>query len=329
MPFNIHFDLKWLIVPILIIVGLLIFGNYHSYSKNKQLETYNRQLEGNLSKLERQMQEANKQLGVSKSELITQEELAKRVQKDKEELDKDFEIFKKKYNLVIKNRDRTIASLKQKINGGTTNVIVSWDQDGCKGIEDRCVISYNWEDHLKRFRLKDPNIFTPNDEIFESDQIFKIYGEIYQQKDSSLQTRRLVLREVYKDENGEYRPVPNGKADIIDSEFQYSNAPLIRQNLFRLRAIMLGSITAFPDNGHLRMGLGLEFFSWKDFGVNSHIAFDFEDIKQIEPRVGLEYSPVLFGEELNLAIGISAGTPFANMFKDYSLNLDLIFYINQ
>jgi len=316
------------------ILGFLQYTSCNNKKHNSRLETYKRQVEGQLSEQERELQKMRTDLGVSRSELITQQELVERLKKDKEEVDKDFEEFKEKHNLIIKSRDRTIASLKQRLEGGTTDVVVSEDEEGCKGLEDRCVISYNWADHLGRFKLQDPNIFQKDNEIFESEQIFKIYGEIYEQKDGSLQIRRLVLREVFEDENGEYKPISDAKADIVDSQFDYHNPPPSEQldfnwkDLFRLRAIALGSVTTFPDSGDLRLGLGLEFFSWKGLGVNTHVAFDFKDAKKIEPRLGLAYNPTIFGKELNLAIGVSAGTPFANMFKDYSVNLDLIFYIN-
>lgn len=314
------------------ILGFLQYNNYNNKKHNDALETYKRQVSGQLSEKERKMQEMKTELGVSRSKLITQQDLTKLLKKENEEIDNQFEEFKRKHDLVIKSRDKTIASLKQKINGGTTNVIVSGGQDECSGIEDRCIISYDWEDHLKRFKLKDPNIFNSNDEIFESEQIFKIYGEIYKQKNGSLQTRRLVLREVYKDKDGKYVPVPDAKAEIVDSDFQYSDSPTIEEwqwkDLFRLRLLSVGSITMFPDNGLLRIGLGLEFFSWNGVGVNTHVALDFNDINNLEARIGASYNPTIFGRELNLAIGMSAGTPFINIFKDYSLNLDLIFYIN-
>jgi hypothetical protein len=321
----------------IIAVGILGFLQYNSCNNskhNERLETYQRQVQGQLSEKERELQKMKTELGISKSELVTQQELAERLKKDKEEIDKEFEKFKEKHNLIIKSRDRTIASLKQKLEGGTTEVVVSEDKEGCKGLEDRCVISYNWADHLGRFKLKDPNIFEKGNEIFESEQIFKIYGEIYEEKDGSLQTRRLVLREVFEDENGEYKPIPDAKADIVDSKFDYHNPPPAEEldwswtDLFRLRAIALASVTAYPGSGDLRLGLGLEFFDLEGFGINTHVGLDFKDAKKIEHRLGISYNPTIFGKELNLAIGASVGTPYANMFKDYSVNLDLIFYIN-
>lgn len=303
---------------------------------NEKLATYERQLKGQLTEKEREMQKMHKDLGVAQSELVSREELIKRLEKDKEELDASFERFKKEHNLQIVSRDRTIASLEQKLKGGNSSaevIPVSPNEGGCSGIETRCVISYNWEDNLKRFKLTDPNIFERGNEIFESEQIFKIYGEIYEQEDGSLQTRRLVLREVYQNEKGEYIPIPDAKADIIDSQFEYHNPPTIETefswlDLFRLRAIALGTVTAFPDSGALKLGLGLEFFQFKGFGVNTHTALDFKDVEKWEQRLGVAYNPTILDQELNLGIGLSAGTPFAKFGQEWSFNIDLIFYLH-
>ena len=74
--------------------------------------------------------------------------------------------------------------------------------------------------------------------------------------------------------------------------------------------------------------MALEFFHWKGLGINTHTAFDFKDVNNIEQRVGFAYSPNLFDLDLNVAIGISAGTPIVKPFKQYSINTDLIFYLN-
>ena len=312
-------------------IGMISFGGFFMRScqvkENERLQTYNRQLQGQLSDKEREMQKLRTDLGVSESELLTEKELNKRLNEDKEEQSKSFDKFKKDHQLAIKSRDKTIASLKQKLSGGTTVV----DLNGCENIS-QCLIGYSWSDPFNRFKLKDPNIFEKDNEIFESEQIFKIYGEVWQQKDGSLQTRRLVLREVVLGEDGEYTPVPNGKADIIDSKFEYRNPPSLEdwtwRDLFKLRVVAFPSLTAFPDNGRVRLGVGAEFLNWKGLGINTHTAFDFKEIEKVEQRLGLSYSPRVLDTELNLAVGLSVGTPFVRPLKDYSFNIDLIFYIN-
>ena len=276
------------------------------------------------------MQSANHELGVLHSQLRSQDELMKQIKKDKEEVDKNFEKFKKKHNLIIKSKDLTIAKLEQQIDGGNSGVDLDPSCDDFR----KCVVGYSWSDHLGRFKLLDPNIFEPDNEVFTANQLFKIYGEVWSQKDGSLQIRRLVLREVYLGEDGEYKPIIDAKAEIVDSDFQYHNPPpdpRIKSSwldLFRLRGIALGSVTAFPDIGQTKLGLGLEFFSVSGFGINTHTALDFRNIKKTEQRLGVEYSPSIFGVDLNVAIGFSAGTSFMHMFKDYSLNVDVLFYLN-
>jgi hypothetical protein len=317
----------------LIAVGLMLFFQSHSCNKkvNEELQTYNRQLQGQLSDKERELQKAHHEKGLLKSELITRDELNKRLEEDNEEKDKNFENFKKEHNLQIKSKDKTIASLKQTITDGTSTVIVSNEAECNLG---SCIIGYNWEDSLGRFKLKDPNILEKGNETFESSQLFKVYGEIWEQQDGSLQTRRLVLREVYKDSSGEFKDIDGAKADIVDSEFQYHNPPEIETefdwtDLFRLRAIALGGVEALPEGGDLRLGLGLEFFNWEGLGVNTHTSFDFDDPKNIGQYLGLAYSPNFFDFDWNLGLGVSIGTPFYKFFQEYSFKVDLIFYLHE
>lgn len=318
-----------------IVLGALGTFKLNSCMKSKyeeQLATYQRQLAGQLSDKERELQAANNELGVAKSELVTQKELAKRLAKEKEELDAKFQAFVKKHDLEIASKDETIAKLNQQITGGNSGTVIT----GCDSLKEAvkaCVIEYNWEDPLKRFKLHDPNIFVLNNEIFNSSQYFKVYGEVWKQKNGSLQTRRLVLREMQKAEDGTFTEIPNAKAEIVDSDFTYSNEPVDPgawgwRDLFRLRFIMGADINLYPNAGKTNLGAGLEFFSYKGFGINTHTVIDFKDIKQSEQHLGIAYNPTLFGSQLNLAVGASVGTPFRTMFKDYSIGLDLIFYIN-
>lgn len=321
--------------PWVLLTIILFGGGYFSKwlsDENDKIKTYNRQLKGQLTEKEKELQQLNTDLGLSASELVTQKELAKRIKEDKEELDKKFEAFKKKHDLEIVSRDKTIASLKQEVKNGNTNVtIVNPDNLNCDNA-NKCAISYVWSDPHNRFNLNDPNIWEKKNEIFESKQVFKIYGEVYEQEDGSLQTRRLVLREVVQDEKGNYVPIEGGKANIIESKFEYDNPPKLDlekswKDLFKLRLIAVGSVTAFPDSGATKFGLGLEFFNWEGLGVNTHTAFDFQEAENTELRLGLSYSPTVFDQKLNLGLGVSAGTPFGNFFNEVSTNIDLIFYV--
>lgn len=325
----------------LIVIGIM--GTFQLRScqqeENERLATYSRQLKGQLSDKERELQKANLDLGVAQSELLSQKDLAKRLKKDKEEVDNKFDEFVKDHDLVIKSKDKTIARLRRKLLGGTTEVGFVGTCTELKDLTGKksCAITYSWEDSLSRFKLDDPDIFTKGNEVFESNQIFKVYGEVWEQKDSSLQIRRLVLREVHLGENGEFVPTPNGKAEIIDSKFEYHNPPADPaletdwRDLFRLRAIGIGSVALLPGTGMTKLGIGAEFFNWNGWGLNLHTALDFDNLEKLHLGVGTSYSPRPFGTDLNLAIGLSASTTVhgKDSFRELCLNLDLIFYINQ
>lgn len=328
---NLNFNLAWILVPIVVIIGLTVL-NVGQCNSNTDLETYNRQLGGDLTLAEHKLQSANNKLGVSNSELMTQKELAEKLQKDNEEKDEAFEKFKEENNLVIKSRDRAIAELKQKIKGGTSEVILP-DVVECIDLKKKCLIGYHWQDNLGRFQFSDPNIFNSGDETLETSQMFRIHGEIYEQKDGSLQTRRLVLREVYKDaESGEYKDIPDAKADIIDSDFQYHNPPSIETewnwtNLFTLRPIVLGSVKMIPDIGNMDIGVGLEILGAWGVGLNTHTSFNFSDPRRIGQYIGLSYSPTFFGKDLNFGLGLSIGTPFYKFGQEADFKIDLLFYL--
>lgn len=326
MKLDMKLDVKWLIIPVIIIAGFVAFTTYQ-HKNNEKLETYNRQLSGDLTSMEQELQDAHHELGVMESQLLSEKELAKRWKNSKEATDKKFRKFIKRHNLKIKSMDNAIARLKQKIKGGQSEAVPT----NCT-INKECTISYVWRDKHNRFILKDPNIFEKNNEEFESNQVFAIRGIIAEQKDGSLQVRRITLSEVRKNSKGEYESILGGKAKIVESDFQYSNLPDTAtestwKDLFTLRPIVLGSVAAFPDSGDLKLGLGIELFNYKGFGINTHTGFSFTDIKKIEQRIGLSYNPTILGNPLNLAIGVSAGTPFAYFGSRWSANVDLIFYL--
>ena len=314
--------IKSKIFPWLLLFGTLLFLVFQLKTSN-ELDTYNRQLSGALTDKERDMQKLNTDLGLAKAQLLTQQELAKRLQEDKEETDKNFQDFIKEHNLQIKSRDKTIAKLKQQINGGTSVVVVP-DTEGCKGIEGRCVVSYSWEDLLKRFKLEDPDIFKQNNETFTSNQIFKVYGEVYEQRKGSLEVRRLVLREVYRKPDGSYEPIPDAKANIVDSSFEYSNSPAeqSKQKFFNPRLIAVGSVDYNLDKVTSSFGLGIEALHIKKLSLGVVLAPNFEHLKDTKIMLGIDYTPSL---DLNLALGFFVGSPITHL--EYTFSLGAIFYI--
>lgn len=329
MAFNVKLDIKWLIIPILLIISLSVFNTYQ-YNNNEELETYNRQLNGDLNSTERELQNSNYELGLSKSKLVTQKELNEILKNENEEKNEKFDNLVKKHKLEVKSRDISLARLKQQIKNGITITTIdpSCNMDDLQG----CIISYQWKDPHDRFKLKDPNIFQKNNETFESSQLFRIRGEVWQQKNGSLQTRRISLVEVYRSETGEYKDIDGAKAEIIDSDFKYSNAPFVEewkwQNLFRLRAVAISGVEILPNSGNLKFGLGVEFFTLYGFGIGSYTSLDFQHPELISQNISLQYNPTIMNTELNLGLFISIGTPFANFFNDYQFNSGMVFYLN-
>jgi len=318
-------NLKIIGIVLAIIAVFFIGHKLGSYLNDNKLETYNRQLQGQLTEKEKQLQEQNKSLGIARSQLVTQKELADQLQQSNEELDYKFQSFIKKYNLEIASRDLTIDQLKQKITDGNSTVTVG---KSCTDLSKDCIISYSWEDTLGRFKLQDPNIFTKHDEVFYANQLFRVYGETYRQKNGSLQTRRIVLREVYL-KDGKYVEIPDAKVEVVDSNFTYTNPPIleIEPKLFNLRLIAVAGVNIIKDAGVTKFGTGVEFMSYKDVGLNSHLAFDFRDLKRSEIRLGAEYNLKLFDTQTNIGLGIALGTPLEKLFNDYTLSLNSIFYI--
>jgi hypothetical protein len=325
----------WVVIAVLAIGGTAGILKIKSCAnaENEQLQTYNRQLQGQLSDKERELQSAHYDIGVAESKFMTQQQLAEKLKKDKEDISKEFDSFVASHNLQIESYQKTIAELNQIIHGGTSSVVVDSSTDlACKDIE-KCKVSYSWRDNYNRFRLVDPNIFAQGNETFTSSQHFRIVGKIYKQKDGFLKISQLTLKELYlADGNSDYQEIPGGELKIDTSEFDYSeDRPIAKEySLFRLRAIAMGSVTALSSNGSgaLSLGFGLEWFSYKGFGISSSLGFDFKDIKHFAPYIGVEYNPTILGTELNLGIGTSIGTPFTGLFKEYIWNVNLIFYLN-
>lgn len=316
-----------IIISVIILISVFTIGYFVGHHKNSlELETYKRQVSGKLSQKEEALESANNDLGIAKSQLLSQQALNEQLKKDKEEYNQKFQDFIKKYNLEIVSRDQTIAELKQTTVGGTTEVNgVQINSDSTS-----TSISYSYTDPQKRFHLIDPDIFKPNNETLITDQKFKITGEIYKQKDGSLETRRLVLREVIQNPDGSITEIPNAKATILNSQFQYSNDPQedVPQNnpsIFHPRLIGIANVNIIDHTGQMNFGLGAELLNYKGFGISSGLGMDFQTLQRSQLQIGLEYQP----PPLNVGFGVFAGTPFNNLGNEWSLSTGLIFYITK
>jgi hypothetical protein len=130
-----------------------------------------------------------------------------------------------------------------------------------------------------------------------------------------------------KDGDGKeiYKEIPDSKITVVDAQFQYTNEPpTSKKGLFSMRAFG-GAGYNFDSPG---LVVGLEVLNYKRFGLNSSTYFDMKTIKNTQQRIGIDYNVKLFGQELNVAPGISVGTYFNDLFKKVSMSVDLIFFIN-
>lgn len=330
MALNFVFDIKWVVIPIVVAAGLAVF-NIHQCRNNDKLDTYNRQLSGQLTEKERKLQEFNKELGIAKSELVTHKELVDRLKYDNEEISDAFDKFIEEHDLQIKSRDVTIASLRRKLKNGISAVDVG---EFCNQIGDKCVISYSWHDDLNRFSLVDPNIFKPGDEVFTTNQFFKIYGTIWKQKSGFLETRKLTLKELYKDTDGTYKEVPDAEAEILDSNFVYDSAPVITEewewtDLFTLRPVFLASVKFLPNTGDVEYGAGIEIIGYRPWGLglNTHTSLNFNHPEEIGQYIGISYTPMFFDIPVNFGLSLSVGTPFVKFGQVVSFKVGALFYL--
>jgi len=322
--------LPWMLVIILIAVGIFFYNRFTNEISERE-ETYNRQVAGILSEKEREMQKFNKELNLAESKLLTQEDLIEQYKKDIKDKDEEFEKFKKKHNLQVKNYEIIIAELKQKIEGGTTTTVIV--QGECKPDENgKVVIKYHYEEKHHRVILDDPDIFTDNNEKLEINQKFKVQGEILEQKDGSLQTKRVKVFEVIArqrpDGTIEYEEI--AEANLIDAKFNYSNEPdVVKDRTWadeHLDYLSLVGTTSYGYNSGLKFGVGCEFLRLKKIGFGLMLAADIEFDKWEKSglSIGITYRP---HEKVNVGIAITAGTEFTKFLDSYYINGNLVFYI--
>jgi hypothetical protein len=317
--------IKTKIILASITAAALFIGGYFTghHTNSSELDIYKRQVQGELSQKEEALEAANNDLGVSKSQLFSQQALNDILKKDKGEYDKKFQDFVKKYNLEISSRDQTLAQLQQTTTGGTTEI------NGAQPIETtQQPLSYSYTDPYNRFHLLDPDIYKSNNETFTIDQKFKITGEIYKQKDGSLETRRIVLREIIQNSDGTTTEIPNAKATILSSQFQYSNDPQEEPKapgIFHPRLIGIANVNLIDHTGQTNFGLGAEIFNYRGFGLSSGFAADFQNVSRSQLQFGLEYQP----PPLNVGFGVFGGTNMDKFGSEWSLNTGLVFYITK
>lgn len=323
--------LPWILVFALIVAGGVLYKKLTDDADERET-TYNRQVAGMLSESEREMQEFNKEMGLAESKLLSQEELLKKYKKDITDKDELFEAFKKKHNLKIKNYEIVIAELKQKIEGGTTTTVIvngecNTDENG------KLAIEYSYKEKHGRVSLSDPDIFVKDNETLELSQKFKVQGEVLEQKDGSLQTKRVKVFEVIAKQRAdgtiEYENI--AEASLIDASFNYSNEPdsiedqtWSDKHLDTFNPIIGVGEQLYP--GFYTLGsVGIEWFNFKDVGLGITTKLDLNTgkIENSGASIGLSYH----FPKTNLGINGYVGTPFRSFFQKAYVGVELVFYI--
>jgi hypothetical protein len=267
-----------------------------------------------------EVQQLDLDLGLAKSELLNSKDLEKNFQKEFSELDDRLKKLIKEHDLEIKSRDITIAKLNNKVSGTSVvkvDPVENVCRDGtCPPIENT-KISYQWIDDKNRFMLEDPNIWTPDDEVFTSEQFFKVTGYVFEAKDGQLQTKNVQLQEVVQDGEN-WIPVSGSKVTLLDSKFQYTNrlvensAPSLL-DIITLRPYVSYDTALSPGVGFEIINLG-RYFPGANLGIGPKASADVTDVLQgslLQSRLGVDLiyhlaPPVL---DTNLGIGVGVSSP--------------------
>lgn len=286
------------------------------------------------------IQDLNNKLGIAKSQLITKEELNSKYKEELALLESDFKKLTSKHKLELESRDSLIVKLNGKVNGGNTTVVIKKPLPSTPSVNEgpvteptTTIISYEWEDSSKRFHLLDPDIFTQNDEVFEYNQKASITGYVYTDKSGKVKIRKMVLKEVIVDKDGNKVPVPGSNIEIVDNQFEYIKSDPDPKSLWDLWHPKL--IASFDTQ--LRPGIGVEFLNlenlidYANIGLNAKIAANLSDglngIPNSTIGVGVAYHIVPPALDTNFALGIGIATPMDNFLNRYILTIDAILYL--
>lgn len=268
-------------------------------------------------------------VGEKKANKITREELAK--------LDKELKDKVKRYDLDLKSRDKTIAELKGKVDGGVTEVVI-YKTDPKDGKCDSCPtkISYSWKDKLGRFQLKDPNIFEDGNESFSYLITLSYDGVVFSDKDGGIQIRKLDIYEVVpKSISGKTVYEKLGKKlKVVDGKFEFIKEDSDLKSIFD---IFNPRVFAFYDT-QLNPGVGIEllnfgnYFDFINFGINANAGFNlsknFTKINESTLGLGVSYTFIKPFLDTNIGIGVSLNTPYNNFANRLILTGQILFYLS-
>lgn len=318
----------------LIISTIVIYFGYREINNFKESLSYN----------DSQIKQLNTKLGIAESKLLSEQEISKKYKSEIEKFPDKLKKIIKDYDLKLASRDVSIAKLKNKLNGGTTTVVINTPEvkPNSSEIDKPSVesISYDWKDTSGRFHLYDPDIFIPNNEEFSSEQYLAIKGWVFTGKNGKLQIKKIEISEVSKgdiDKDGKqlYEKIPNSNVELVDSSFEYIDVGKKEEKKFS-DILTLRTIATFDTN--LQPGLGIEIINigklidYLNLGLNAELSADLTDplkgsLSNSRIGVGVNYQfipPIL---DTNIGVGIGISTPLNDFTGRWIITGDAIFYL--
>lgn len=333
---------KRIAVVIMVILVLVLGGT--TYTLSQEIDRIRNELTAKDAKI----QELDVKLGISESTLMGVSELNKKYKDEIDAFPDKLRGIIDSYELKLQSRDRTIAALRNTIDGGTTVVEVISLPDPDEPNAGPPSISYKWTDPLDRFHLVDPDIFVPDNEEFAYNQHVALKGHVLYGKDGKLQIRRVEIQEVVpdgQDSDGKpaFKPVPGGEMVIVDSTFEYADLGSKEKKLWdiiypRLLVSLDAGLKLESVSTDVRPSIGVElvnlgrYIDYANVGLNAKITPNLDDplsgsLLKSNVGVGASYTVMPPLVNSNFAVGIGISTPSNNLLNEWQITADAIFFV--
>lgn len=307
---NLQVDLNNNLNLLLVATTLLSAGfkYYQLYKESQLIQTYNRQARGMLTKTERILQTQNTKYNTSNAELVLQnynlKAEADTIRKKYSKISDEFSSYVKKNNLELKQYERRIYSLKQKIRStpdAKPKVVVKYDRSKC---DQDLMVDYHYSDPTGRATFYTPNCLDAGGEILSLNQSFVVFGEVYQQSDGFLKVSSLSLSEVSPDDHS----IVFAQANLVNSEFKYKIDPPPK----KVKHLLLS--TGLTSNKDIYAGLGYILYNYGKYDLSASIYYGTKDF--VHTGLSLGYTPTIFSSETNFNFQLGSS---------YSLNNYLLY----
>jgi hypothetical protein len=295
------------------VLGILIGYITKEYKINQVIQNIDRQYSGELNQKELELQKQEQNLNKVKSDLVHTKELNKIIEDSLKNKISYIRDINEKYESKIKSYSYIVSSLNQKIiNKGKTDV---QEVDSTK---TKYGFKIEHSDGSIRLKIEDENIFEEGDEKVFLNQTFKIDAIIQEQDDGILETQQMFLREI---DPVTKEVIAESELDTEESFFVYKfdRGKIINSG----PRFPIGFIFSYDSKSSV--GLGIEFLSINDFGINSRYNFN-ED-----PRLslGASYRINVLDLKTNFSLGGSLSTPIDDIGDKYIGTGEIIFYLNR